>query len=66
MLLAEGRQVVVIINHILGMIDTLQVFAWQAEPFGALRTGGDKDRLKAQARRSSSVRSPCAPTVTFP
>ena len=45
--LAVGRQIVVEIDHVLGVVDSLEIFAWQAQPLGPLSPGRDQDRLKA-------------------
>ena len=45
-LLTKRRQVVVVENDILGMINARQVLAGQAQPLGALGTGSDQNSLK--------------------
>ena len=39
---------VVIINNILRMVDAFQIFPWQAQPLGALRSRRDQDGLNSE------------------
>jgi hypothetical protein len=48
LLLAERRQMIVIIDDILGVINAFQILPWQTKPLGALRPHRDEDRLKSE------------------
>ncbi|KPL76391.1 hypothetical protein AC812_06995 [Bellilinea caldifistulae] len=48
MLLAEGRQFVVMIDHILGVIHPAQMLPRQTQPFCPLRSGCHQNGLKSQ------------------